>query len=429
MLRFLVLLCLLLFVICPILLFYAIVEPSPAVPVRTPSAAADATRTRGLFREFRALTEAEGAAKQIKITQSDMDSVMAFAMRALPFMRGQARLVQDAALLAISADASQIPGGGWLNLRIKIDEFDSGLKLGSVRLGPLSLPAALVLPLVGSVLDIVLGDNLGQVAIKSIDGVSIKNRTLTLGVGLTRDDRKALAKRAKDTVRTAAQISATNDVRSYTLALHGAAKDGFIQPHGSAFSFLSYAMTLANDRAKDGDLSKEIQSALHALAIYCGHVKYQNLTGDVVPRDMWRSLTGCSMATMAGRRDLRQHFFISAGLQAASDANFAFTIGEFKELLDSNRGGSGFSFDDLAADRAGIRLAKKLLSATVAEMPSILARLRQEKDVFPKIAGLPSGLSERDFLQRYGDVDSSAYKRMLAKIEQRIDGLTLYAPQ
>ena len=150
-------------------------------------------------------------------------------------------------------------------------------------------------------------------------------------------------------------------------------------------------MTLANERANSGDLSKEVQSALHALAIYCGHVKYQNLIGDVVPRDRRQSLNGCHSATLAGRHDLKQHFFISAGLQAASDANIAFTIGEFKELLDSDKGGSGFSFDDLAADRAGLRLAKRLLLATPADMPSILARLKQERRCFSEHRGSAIG--------------------------------------
>ncbi len=429
MFRFLIFLLLILFVIGPIVLFFVVVERTPAVQARTPSTAADATRTRAIFREFRSLTEAEGAAKQIRLTQSDMDSVMAFAVRALPFMRGEARVARDSVLVAVSADASAIPGGGWVNLRVAVDESADGLKLRLVRLGPLPLPAGLVLPVAGGVLDIVLGDNLGQIAIKSIDGVSIKNDTVTLGVGLNRDDRKALAKRVKDTVRSAAQLSTTDDVRSYTFALHSAAKGGLVRQNGSALPFLSYAMTLANERANGGDLSKEVQSALHALAIYCGHMKYQNLIGDVVPRDTRRSLNGCSSSTMAGRHDLKQHFFISAGLQAASDANIAFTIGEFKELLDSRRGGSGFSFDDLAADRAGIRLAKKLLSTPAAEMPAVLARLKRERDVFPNIAGLPSGLSERDFRRTYGDVDSSAYKQMLATIEQRIDNLTFYAAQ
>lgn len=427
MFRFLIFLLLFLFVIGPIALFFVVVERSPAVSVVTPSTAADATRTRALFREFRSLTETEGAARQIKLTQSDMDSVMAFAVRALPFMRGQARVARDSVLVAVSADATGIPGGGWVNLRVAVDESADGLKLRLVKLGPVSLPATLVLPIAGSVLDIVLGDSLGQIAIKSIEGVSIDDDTVTLGVGLNRDDRKALAKRVKDTVRTAAHISTTDDVRSYTIALQNAAKDGLVAPGSSALPFLSYAMKLANERAKGGDLSKEIQSALHALAIYCGHVKYQNLIGDVVPKDRRQSLTGCSTATMGGRRDLKQHFFISAGLQAASDANIAFTIGEFKELLDSDRGGSGFSFDDLAADRAGIRFAKELLSATPEEMPSILAHLKQENDVFPNIAGLPSGLSERDFRKTYGDVDSPAYKRMLAMIEKRIDDLKVHA--
>ena len=60
---------------------------------------------------------------------------------------------------------------------------------------------------------------------------------------------------------------------------------------------------------------------------------------------------------LAGRRDLLQQFIVSAGLRVLAENGVPMAIGEFKELLDSRSGGSGFSFVDLAADRAGLRFA------------------------------------------------------------------------
>ena len=54
---------------------------------------------------------------------------------------------------------------------------------------------------------------------------------------------------------------------------------------------------------------------------------------------------------LAGRQDLAKHFAISAAISAHSGAPLADAIGLYKELEDA-RGGSGFSFDDLAAEPA-----------------------------------------------------------------------------
>ena len=108
------------------------------------------------------------------------------------------------------------------------------------------------------------------------------------------------------------------------------------------------------------------------------------------------------------------------------DSGSAFAVGEIKELLDSRSGGSGLSFDDLAADRAGIRFATRLLDATPAELATLAANLDSEKDVFPSIDALPSGMSSQDFERVYRDVESAAYEQLIAKIDARIDSLRFF---
>lgn len=410
----------------PIAFLFAAMETSPAVQARAPSNATDAFRTRAIFQEFRALTEAGYKQPRIRISQSDMNSILAFAARALPFLRGRAIVTPNTVQIALSADASGIPGGGWLNLRVAVRPSDTGLYLGSVQLGPFNLPAVLVLPASALVLDVVLGDSLGQVAINSIDGVAINGKKVVLGVALTRAGRKGLAKRVQKKVRTAAGISNPDDIRIYYLALDAAVRDGHLRSAGSVVPFLRFTMGLAFRRMKQNEQSDETKSALHAMAIYCGHIKYQNVVGDVVPENMKGRPTGCARATLGRRRDLRQHFVISASLKAAGNAGVAFAIGEFKELLDSNRGGSGFSFDDLAADRAGIQFATTFLEAKPEQWQGLLDTLVTEKAIFPSISGLPVGLSDIEFKRRFGDVDSPAYNKILADIERRIDGLALF---
>ena len=131
--------------------------------------------------------------------------------------------------------------------------------------------------------------------------------------------------------------------------------------------------------------------------------------------------------TVAGRKDLRQHFVISAALEVLSDAGVSFAIGEFKELTDSGRGGSGFSFVDLAADRAGLKFAELALTSGGAAAVQRNARALEDPGFFfPSIRGLEEGLTAAQFEQRYGSVESEAYVAVVNEIDRRIARLPLF---
>ena len=101
-------------------------------------------------------------------------------------------------------------------------------------------------------------------------------------------------------------------------------------------------------------------------------------------------------------------------------------IGLMKEVDDS-RGGSGFSFTDLGADKAGTRFGQQVTSQTSAsDLQQRLARSTHEQDFMPEVSDLPEGLSESEFVQRFGGVDSPQYNQLIAKIDRRVAGLSLY---
>ncbi|MBN7827827.1 hypothetical protein J0A66_21590, partial [Bowmanella dokdonensis] len=102
-------------------------------------------------------------------------------------------------------------------------------------------------------------------------------------------------------------------------------------------------------------------------------------------------------------------------------------IGEFKELMDRAKKGSGFSFVDLAADMTGIRFAELATDPQTAErLQQTLAGLDSELLFFPSIDGLPEGFDKQAFKHRYQQVDSEAYKAELQEIQRRIGELALY---
>ena len=96
--------------------------------------------------------------------------------------------------------------------------------------------------------------------------------------------------------------------------------------------------------------------------------------------------------------------------------------GLFKEETDSGEGGSGFSFADLLADRAGTEFA---LAATrdarsARKMQKRLSAGFSVDDVFPDAAGLPESIPDAELQSKYGGVGGVGYEKVVADIERRL---------
>ena len=101
---------------------------------------------------------------------------------------------------------------------------------------------------------------------------------------------------------------------------------------------------------RGGDIGAEHRAAIIVMAFY---VNGKGLGAIIPAARQWPTPLPLGV-TLADRGDLAQHFTISAALAATAGSPLADAVGLYKELDDS-RSGSGFSFSDLAADRAGTR--------------------------------------------------------------------------
>ena len=82
---------------------------------------------------------------------------------------------------------------------------------------------------------------------------------------------------------------------------------------------------------------------------------------------------------MRGREDWARHYALSAALAVLEHPLVSDAAGLMKEELDALTHGSGFSFGDLAADRAGVRFADAATHSEVDEQamePGCIADLR-----------------------------------------------------
>ena len=163
-------------------------------------------------------------------------------------------------------------------------------------------------------------------------------------------------------------------------------------------------------------------AAIWALAIKYGSSKFAHFA------QVKRKIHKSKSLTLSGRSDLALHFLYSAFLQLTSDEATAFNIGELKELMDTNKGGSGFSFADLVADKAGVQFAQYLTDPQqdLFKATEKLALVPNEDIFMGQIADKPEGISQQAFERQYRDLESENYQSVVRLIEQDIIKLALY---
>lgn len=138
--------------------------------------------------------------------------------------------------------------------------------------------------------------------------------------------------------------------------------------------------------------------------------------------------TGHQYAAFLYKRiDLAQHFIGSAALTASVNKQAAQIAGEEKELSDA-QGGSGFSFIDLAADKAGTRFGEMATSSpeNARKMQKAMSEIKDYSDFMPDPRDLPEHMNEADFKQRFESVNSPLYQDVLKQIDARISAAPIY---
>lgn len=121
------------------------------------------------------------------------------------------------------------------------------------------------------------------------------------------------------------------------------------------------------------------------------------------------------------RSDLAKHWAFSAALAVVLGEQAATNLGEWKELNDSGAKGSGFSFVDIAADRAGLRTALHSLDpASAQRVIRKLGRATETDLLPPALLHAPESLPEVQFKKRFGGVGQERYRRAISFIDQEL---------
>jgi uncharacterized protein YfiM (DUF2279 family) len=192
--------------------------------------------------------------------------------------------------------------------------------------------------------------------------------------------------------------------------------DGFAELIHSAFTF-------AEDNSHGTDAVQPNKAAILALGVILGDERVAQVAKrqiDMGHKEEFEALR--SRVTLRGRHDLARHFWVSAALAVLSDEDRSMTVGIGKEMMDATPGGSGFSFIDLMADRAGIMFAEAATRSTESAR-NMQLRVRfavSIADYFPQIQGLPEGLSRDVFQEEFGGLGGEKTEKVVDEIRDRL---------
>jgi len=324
--------------------------------------------------------------------------------------RGALTLNEESAEIRISLRVPLLPGEHYINLRATVREAEGEPHLVSAAIGNLPVPPALVEFALARAIRLAGYEREWQIARQAIRSLEFEPKYQRVVVSYVWET--ALLERARNFAVNPQEVVRIRSAHEMLAALldHKAP--------GSRVALTEILKPLLS--VAGADQAENRRAALLALAAYLSEKDLAH----VIPESRnWPRLRPV-MVTVQGRYDSAQHFAISAALAAWAGEPIADAIGVYKELLDA-RHGSGFSFADLAADRAGTRFGERL-KRDPERIDRLLAAEFTDGNIMPALNDLPEYLSEREFRRRFGGPGRPAYQQMIDEIEQRLDRLPLY---
>jgi len=409
---------------------WMVVEETPLPFEAARVTSAEKRRLVRLVRGKNPRSLAEGQLHRLRLTDHDINVLLSWGLSiGSPDRKAKVDLGHDYA--CFSASIGIAPGGRktrYLNLEVdgnsEVEDNLVRLNIYRCSLGSLKVPRWLLNLLSPAVTALLNEHRLSKPFAKAIEVVQIDPDSIAVTYGRVdlppgfRQDLFGPAT-ASEEVLTSTRAQVENLLAAVT------------QIPGKQPSFgmcLETVFALARERSAQRDPVTENRAGIFALGVLLGHHRLEEFLGSVLPdRDYLSARRALLRVTVRRRSDWTKHFCVSAAIAILSD-DVSDAAGLLKEELDAGRGGSGFSFADLLADRAGTTFALRATrdQSSARAMQDRLARGFSIEEFFPPAADLPEGIPDAELQSRYGGVGGQAYNRLIDEIERRIAACAAY---
>lgn len=380
----------------------------------------------------------------LSLSQIEINGLNALLNRAFPQISSDVIIQDEAAKIKMSIELPFPNAFKYLNISGDLHPSTKGINLGDVNVGGLTFSGNQLVSFSRWFVDWFIQDKLGTNLVSMVQWVTLNDKHIRTSLFIPQEMNE-LNKSSSALFALRDNLALFGDVQKIKFYHHALADhlDQLKKPaskNRKLAYYIQFMFTLAHQQTSVAGIGKaqnqkravqENYSALMALALYFGSDTFELLVGDVSTlneaqikkRNFLRN-----KVTLRNRIDLQKHFIYSIALQLFGNSSASDAIGEIKEFLDSNPGGSGFSFADLMADRAGTRLAKLATTSETSalRLQKLFSKNIEESDFMPEIHGIPEGISADTFNLDYRDVDSQEYKNMISILDERLAELTLY---
>lgn len=372
------------------------------------------TRAKKIIKDNDPRVLKEGQKKSVNLSSEDISTALNYLHSQLAHLQGGVETQFSAQQIQINGTATLPVNTGlkYLNLRLSLIQEQDHLAIDQFHIGNLPIPAILMQGL----LSLSAGSEKGKQLIAMTDMLhSAHINQDRLNISYVWDS--ALVNQVKDLLVTQQDKETLNAYQQQLVKI--------TQSHSKnrKYSFtviLEPMFRYASERSVNHDPVLENRALITVLTAYIKGSSLQHLTGTTLVQAQKLKLR------LSNRHDFVQHFMISAGLTVTGGSALADAVGLYKEYEDK-KGSSGFSFTDLAADRAGVRFGERATAsgASARQIQQLMSRQLAESAFMPKTSDLPEGLSAAVFQSRYQGGKGSEYQRIVDRIEKRIDALAI----
>jgi hypothetical protein len=354
--------------------------------------------------------------KTVSLNQKDLNIAAGYLLSHFVENTTLIQILGDRIAFQIAVFVPENPWGRYLDFSFSLRQTEDAISIKSFKIGEISIPDRTANRLIPF---IVRNTSLNQywlAATQYVKNVRITPQTLDISyLGSVVDTARQLAiKKHKNYPNLYLYQQQINDIANKHDPAWRLSLSDLLQP-----LFLS-----AYQRSDDDTAVRENRAVIIAVASYI----YKSELRRYLPLGL---VYGKEYPVFAYKRiDIPQHFIASALLTAVDSSVISEQLSVDKEVGDAQQG-SGFSFIDLTADRAGIRFGRLAIASPrqARELQRLMSELKHYSAIIPDIEGLPEHMDEQTFKLQYGGIDGPAYRDMIQKIDTRIAALPLYRNQ
>ncbi len=370
----------------------------------------------------------------LNLNEKDMLVLFKTASKATPWVSFGIGMDNNVLMLSGTLDINKLFSSRYINTSCLIIP-DRKNSIDSCKVGSLSLPGNFVKSVISLGINTFFDSSINEVFLQALANVSIESSNLSISA-LKDSDFKEQSKSGLQAMISTAKTLRTSS--AYTLKpevidsyISFILNDGSIigRRELSLSEVFNSAFRYASQRSEHSDPVIENEYAIWSVAIAFANPRFSELVKiDATTFSHLSSDFSSKNVVISSRRDLALHFLYSAILERVGNEAFSNNIGEIKELLDANKGGSGFDTSDLAADLSGAKFSNFISSNKNNALWSqrLLASNNTEDVFFPDITRYPAAIKADDFDSFTKDSQNEVLSDLITNIQKDVRTLSLY---